>query len=124
MPKKFQRGNFLRSDYTRALLSDTAPYEVPIIVSNDGLYNNISTNASTSEHLQQIIKSLVSENRCDYTEPYRYRITKDALPYRELEPNSSSGAIRCSPILRGASYTNLLLLLPEYILYQTPNQDW
>lgn len=77
-----QRGNIDRSDYGRALLTDTAPADVPIVFSNDGFHSNIRR--STSSILGRIISTMLTENDSHYTIPYRYRIRLTNTASRQL----------------------------------------
>ncbi|WP_353858492.1 antiviral reverse transcriptase Drt3b [Azospirillum formosense] len=91
MRKKYVKGNLRKSDIVRAVLSDTAPYEVPIIVSNDGFYDNLRHIAKASAGLSELVRTLIVENDRKYTTPYRYKITKDAISMRQLSlPHPSS----------------------------------
>lgn len=82
--KLYVKGNFRRSDFLRSLLTDTSPYEVPIIISNDGLYKNLAVNTSFSESNSALIKGLITASKERYTIPYRYTITKDDVTVRRL----------------------------------------
>jgi len=72
-----------RSDVWRTVLTDTSPFEVPIIVSNDGFYKNLSQHKSKSERFQKFIGALVLSD-APYTVPYRYSIVKDIDSIRTL----------------------------------------
>ncbi len=72
-----------QSDEYRAILTDTAPFEVPIIFSNDGFYKNLIDYNSKSSILQKIIAALVINSR-KYTVPLRYNIVKDGEDVRTL----------------------------------------
>lgn len=65
-----------RSLELRALLTDTLPYEVPVIFSNDRLHVGLS--AARPESMQAAIGRMTSpQQRPHYTVPYCYGITKD-----------------------------------------------
>ena len=74
-----------QSDKYRAILSDTAPYELPIIFSNDGFYKNLVryNTQSMSPQLRKLVDALIFEPR-QYTVPLRYDIVKDAESTRTL----------------------------------------
>jgi len=78
-----KRGNIQRSDFDRALLTDTAPTDVPIIFSNDGYHVNLQRRPA-SEGLRRILTALVKENDQRYTIPYRYRIRLSNTTSRQL----------------------------------------
>lgn len=91
--RRYIRGTLRRDDYARCLLTDTAPYEVPLVVSNDGFYKNV-TNVTHSAQLAELIDALVRRPRKSYTIPYRYKIAKDSLSVRNLSllhPRSQYG---------------------------------
>lgn len=69
-----------KNDEYRALLTETLPYEVPMLFSNDGLYRAIKSG---------IISKLKSEHGLDIFEkkvtvPYKYKIKKNSYESREL----------------------------------------
>lgn len=81
--------NFIkRNDYDRVLITETLPYETPIIFSNNGLYDRIKNINACSLFEQKIIKELVLCNgiyiKSKPTKPYLYKIRKNALEYRRL----------------------------------------
>lgn len=85
MPKK----NLIKhSDFDRVLITETLPYETPIIFSNDGLYNRIKNIENSSDFEKKLIQSIVfgENNQIKYrtTKPYLYKIRKNALEYRRL----------------------------------------
>lgn len=81
---KFTRGNIHRTDYSRALVTDTLPAEVPIIFSNDGFYKNQNRRNLFSGDTKQILDLLLNASEKSYSVPYRYRITKDETSTRRL----------------------------------------
>jgi len=82
--QKYIKGNLKRSDYLRSVLTDTSPYEVPLIVSNDGLYMNLSNPGRFNGDNAKIIDYLINDNSSRYTIPYRYTVTKDNTSVRRL----------------------------------------
>src|SRR5690242_13081291 len=78
-----RRGNIDRSEFERALLTDTSPNDVPIIFSNDGFHANLRRTPITSG-LKRIIDSIVRESPERYTIPYRYRIRLTNTTSRQL----------------------------------------
>ena len=85
MPKK----NLIKhSDFDRVLITETLPYETPIIFSNDGLYNRIKNIENTTDFEKKLIKSIVlgDNSSLNYhsTKPYLYKIRKNTLEYRRL----------------------------------------
>ncbi|WP_024547948.1 antiviral reverse transcriptase Drt3b [Siccibacter turicensis] len=89
-----------KKDHFRALLSDTIPFDNPIIFSNDGFYVNVrkiensisKVKFSPIESLyQKIINPLLDESgsnieskRKKQSSPYKYKIIKDSYSSREL----------------------------------------
>lgn len=82
--RRYIKGTLRKSDFLRAVLTDTAPYEVPIIISNDGFYRNITSVAKVSSTLRDLIKALVVDNNPHYTIPFRFNISKDSSSRRRL----------------------------------------
>jgi hypothetical protein len=77
------KGNMRRSDFMRAVVTDTLPEEVPIIFSNDGFYLNFNGSRTLSSDAQDFVENLITGDR-HYTIPYRYRIVKDQASTRGL----------------------------------------
>lgn len=78
-----RRGNIDRANSYRALLTDTAPMDVPIVFSNDGFHANLRRSPQTLG-LQRIIESLIQKNPERYSVPYRYRIRLTNTASRQL----------------------------------------
>lgn len=82
------RHRIRRGDYNRVLITETAPFETPIIFSNDGLYDLLSKAqcrpAIASLLLEQLVTVSGSERRSKPTIPYKYKIRKDANTFRRL----------------------------------------
>jgi hypothetical protein len=74
-----------RADKWRVVLTDTSPFEVPIIVSNDGLYKNLHGLNGKSAHFMKLIEAIVlNVDSKVSTVPLRYNIVKDARSVRTL----------------------------------------
>lgn len=82
--RRYIKGNLRKSDFLRAVLTDTSPYELPIIISNDGFYRNLTSRAEASETLRSLIESLVITNDTHYTIPFRFNVSKDSVSRRKL----------------------------------------
>lgn len=81
---KFVKGTLRKSDHLRPLLTDTSPYEVPIIFSNDGFYRNLKNLGNRTSAYSTIVQTLITENQTHYTIPLRYNIAKDEVSVRNL----------------------------------------
>lgn len=72
--------NFIRH---RAVVTDTTPYEVPVIFTNDRFYNLISSNHTDQELKTAIDKILdcrqIGKLSINYYIPYNYAIKKDSV---------------------------------------------
>lgn len=83
-----QKNLIKHSDFDRVLITETLPYETPIIFSNDGLYNRVKNIENSSDFEKKLIKSIVfgDNNQLKYkpTKPYLYKIRKNSLEYRRL----------------------------------------
>lgn len=77
-----------RSDYNRVLITETAPFETPIVFSNDGIYDQIASLENAGEVQRSIISALVFHETHGKTPnstiPYTYKIKKDSNSYRRL----------------------------------------
>src|ERR1700722_580397 len=78
-----RRGNIDRSNSDRAVLTETAPMDVPIVFSNDGFHSNIHRSPRTPG-MQRIVSALINANPERYTIPYRYRIRLTNTASRQL----------------------------------------
>ncbi|WP_354097333.1 antiviral reverse transcriptase Drt3b [Bradyrhizobium sp. S3.2.12] len=78
-----RRGNIDRSNSDRAVLTDTAPMDVPIVFSNDGFHTNLRRTPATPG-LKRVVESLITSNSEHYTVPYRYRIRLSTTASRQL----------------------------------------
>ena len=84
MSKRFKtKVRLRRSDIWRTVLTDTSPFEMPIIFNNDGFYKNLSEIKSKSKNYQTLIHHLVC-NKFPYTIPYKYSIVKEVDSLRTL----------------------------------------
>lgn len=72
-----------RSDVWRTVLTDTSPFEFPIIFSNDGFYKNLSQYETKTPKLKAFIDALIL-SEYPYTVPYKYSIVKDTDSLRTL----------------------------------------
>lgn len=77
-----------KTDYDRVVLTETCPYEVPIIFENVGIYHllKISSGHSKVEHhtTKLLIDSIIIKDQSTYTIPLPYKIRKDSESFREL----------------------------------------
>jgi len=71
-----------KRDFNRAILTDVLPYEVPFILTNEGFYKNLKSNASLREN--RFLKSIFFSGEEVDTKPLVYRITKDSDSERSL----------------------------------------
>ena len=82
----------------RALLTDTLPYEVPVIFSNDKLYASlVSRTSSMSLHAHRLVER-IRKLGADVSKPYSYSIIKDGQRYTTL------GIIHPTAQMRAASF--------------------
>lgn len=77
MPKKLIH----KEDYIRSIVTDTSPFDTPMIFSNDGFYLNLTS--SKSEKFNEIVKKLIFHNN-EATRPFQYSIRKDNESTRKL----------------------------------------
>lgn len=79
--RQLQKIKFRKSDRLRAILTDTLPYEVPLLFSNEGLYRRIKREIPLKfyDELQLSIFKPIGP-----TIPYVYKIKKNASEFRQL----------------------------------------
>lgn len=76
-----------RANYYRVLITETLPYETPIIFSNDGFYERLIRVDSADPIQQVLLRALVfgeGEGDPHSTIPYLYKIRKDSKEFRQL----------------------------------------
>lgn len=76
-----------KNDYCRSLLTDTLPFETPLIFSNDGFYKKCVGWAKTSNEVSKLLLDSIvgGEGRKQrYTIPYLYKIRKGVSEFRRL----------------------------------------
>ena len=75
-----------KHDYNRVLVTETVPYETPLIFSNDGLYNISNSSLDENSVLGIVFNRLVLAHgrKKYYTIPYQYKIRKNLLDFRRL----------------------------------------
>lgn len=77
-----------KTDYDRVVLTETCPYEVPIIFENLGVYRllKISSGHTKVEHptTKSLIDKIIIKDQAEYTVPLPYKIRKDSESFREL----------------------------------------
>ena len=82
--RRYIRGTMRKGDYLRALLTDTSPYELPIIISNDGFYKNLTMLPQASPALRELVEAFIFGDEPHYTVPFRFNISKDQVGRRRL----------------------------------------
>ncbi|MDP5239117.1 antiviral reverse transcriptase Drt3b [Uliginosibacterium sp. 31-16] len=77
-----------RGDYNRVLITETLPFETPIIFSNDGIYEQIGLYDQACDVRKTIIQALVfgegAGKSVSATVPYLYKVKKNAQEFRRL----------------------------------------
>ncbi|CAE6869934.1 hypothetical protein R69927_03282 [Paraburkholderia domus] len=75
-----------KADFERIFVTETLPSEVPLMVSNDGFYQNSKTNNSAGLISNFIFDRLVlgKKRKKHYTIAYSYKIKKSASSFRKL----------------------------------------
>jgi len=97
--KLIAKGNLYRSDFHRALITDTTPGDVPIIFSNDGFYKNLKVLSASNQHLREFVELMLQPTRT-YTLPYRYNILQTGIKTRRLSLVHPSGQVAVSEFYR------------------------
>lgn len=83
-----KRNRIRRSDYSRVLVTETTPFETPIVFSNDGLYDQLADLDNANEIQAAILKALVfgqsPVKQPRSTVPYTYKVKKNSTELRRL----------------------------------------
>lgn len=102
MKKKKSRIN--RGDLLRALLTETTPYELPLIINNSGFYRQLK-----NENVNRSVHGLLDIVEAKRTVPLSYKIVKDERSLRSLAcPHPAAQLNICSLY---TSYDSLMLFL-------------
>jgi hypothetical protein len=75
-----------KKDFNRVLVTETIPYETPIIVSNDGFYNNVVKYQTANDIAKLLTQRVILGERKKgrYTIPYVFKINKNETEFRRL----------------------------------------
>ena len=83
-----KKNRIKRGDYNRVLITETLPFETPIIFSNDGLYNHVASIGTASGIQKTIVDALVlgegHPKAVNSTNPYLYKVRKNSKEFRRL----------------------------------------
>lgn len=94
-------------DKYRAILTETTPFETPIIFSNDGLYILLKNKIyETNSSYKKIFESIIY-NKSEKTKPYKYYIPKGLVDTRIISLIHPSAQVRLSEFL--SKYSELVL---------------
>lgn len=88
MNKSSKKIKIRKKDYNRVLVTETAPYETPIIFSNEGFYGWVrESHPDKSVHkslLEFLIFNIPPADKIGCTIPFFYKIRKTSVEYRRL----------------------------------------
>ncbi|WP_249176005.1 antiviral reverse transcriptase Drt3b [Burkholderia vietnamiensis] len=87
MAKNKKKKQINKRDYCRVLVTETLPYETPIIFSNEGLYRNVVSSQSANGIMRLLVDGMVrgeKSKKGGATIPYSYKIRKNATEFRRL----------------------------------------
>lgn len=75
-----------KNDYCRVLVTETIPYETPLIFSNDGFYDICKNFSPDASFASLLVTKLVHGDgyKKSYTIPYQYKIRKNSSDFRRL----------------------------------------
>ena len=92
------KGNIRRvkkEDFARVLLTETCPYEVPVLFSNLGFYWHVRKYKDGKSNVGEVINHLFSGyDHSEYSIPLTYKIRKDEDSFRTLSLLHPSAQIR------------------------------
>jgi hypothetical protein len=89
-----------KKDTFRSLLTETLPYEVPIIFGNEMLYKYCAKNSSVHVQVHKVANKAFLELPTAYTIPFKYEILKSQDSHRELSLIHPRSQIRMSLFLQ------------------------
>lgn len=76
------------TDYARVLITETLPYETPVIFSSDGLYSQIRNREKLAPLIRELLEVIVlgegTQKEPKWTVPLRFKIRKDSRDFRRL----------------------------------------
>jgi hypothetical protein len=85
--RKGKRVPVKRGDHERVLITETLPFETPIIFSGDGFYTRLKRRTSRDRVLHDLIERLAlrrTPKQSPVTIPFTYKIRKGASDFRKL----------------------------------------
>ncbi|WP_192459605.1 antiviral reverse transcriptase Drt3b, partial [Musicola keenii] len=92
-----------KRDFSRVILTDVLPYEVPFILTNEGLYNAVKLKITRKN---EILNAIFHSGDEVLTNPLSYKITKDAESERTLYLVHPSVQIKISELYK--NYNQLI----------------
>jgi hypothetical protein len=101
----------IKSDFNRVVLTETAPYELPLIISNEGFYKRINKfneikSDNNSTYLFKVIERLFI-NRDEPKLPFTYEIIKNSTQSRLLSLLHPASQLRVIEFYK--DYSSLIL---------------
>lgn len=84
---RLKRVKIKKSDKHRALLTETLPFETPIIFASSGIYDRVVSDSSADILEKKLVEALVTGKPGKvggWTEPLRYKVRKNASEFRRL----------------------------------------
>ena len=73
-----------KEDYERVVLSETSPYEVPIIYSNFSYYNILKKESAGKLNNESLYQHIILKKPSEHTIPMTYKIRKSERSFRNL----------------------------------------
>jgi hypothetical protein len=76
-----------KNDFSRVLITETIPYETPIIFSNDGFRKHVDAEFSVGSVRQFLVRKLIKDPAGEdnhSTIPFLYKVRKDSFGFRRL----------------------------------------
>jgi len=105
-----------KKDYFRVLLTDTLPYELPILCSNEGIYKILKSKKTFPEEFKHIF------HKEQVTIPFSYKIKKDSSNSRTLSIPHISNQIRSCEFYEKYEHIILHLCSRSSLSLRYPNR--
>ncbi|HHR5876692.1 TPA: antiviral reverse transcriptase Drt3b [Providencia alcalifaciens] len=105
-----------KKDYNRILLTDTIPYELPILCSNEGIYEILCKGLSLPKEFKHILENF------QVTIPFSYKIKKDSSSSRTLSIPHIGNQIRSCEFYEKYEHIILQMCSRSSISLRYPNR--
>lgn len=80
-----QKNHIKIGDFSRIVLSETIPYDTPLIFTNNWYYRHLELDGSTNSYIKDTVKRIFIDSKIEkYTVPFKYKLLKNSEEFRNL----------------------------------------